>query len=129
MDPVRTEVRTTHTPAIALGHPLDTLFDRRFAAFQQKRQKTWDMMPAAGFPLQGSNLNAFHCPPYPESCILCRERTAAASNGTYQNAAPPRRASNLVIEEVGVEELIDLVVFDRSLHRGLVDVRNLNAHR
>jgi hypothetical protein len=38
-------------------------------------------------------------------------------------------SSNLKIVRIRIEELIDLVLFDRALHGSLVDVVDLNAYR
>src|SRR3954447_19576078 len=56
-------------------------------------------------------------------CPACRTQCDCGSN-----LRRPALGSNLVVVEVRIEELVDLVLFDRTLHCRLVDVCDLNTH-
>jgi len=94
--------------SLFLGQPLDTLFGNWFAAVAEKSEKTGNAR------IRPKNTPVRQAFPQAVRTIAITARTAT---------------SDLEVVPIRIEELIDLVLFDRALHGRLVDVVDLNADR
>src|SRR5689334_10152005 len=92
-------------PSFPAAIPSDTLFGNRFAGIAEKTRKLEKVREFSG------------------------ELVRTLRNDASKVSKPGRRRSDLIVVVViSIEELIDLVLFNRSLGRRLVDVGDLHSH-